>query len=290
MITRRCQSAPLVEARRDGRLDDRERTSLERHLYTCAACRALDADLARLADLARAPLRPASRLEHTRGRMHLLQAAAVIEERDAGPADRGTLGGISAAAPPARAGWHAPLAAAAVALLIAAVGASRSQVSAAPAGGEPSAHEAGEAPPPAGEAPPQASETPPAAQPADTARAEAPPASEKPAAPAAAKRSPASSKRVPVGTAAAKEREDDLAAGVGSLGRGDFGEAAERLRVFQEKHPNDARAEDAAFLSILALDRAGKREAAATAARSYLARYPNGYRRAEAEAIAGRQD
>ncbi len=69
--------APLVEARRDGRLGDRESASLDRHLFTCASCRALAADLERLAGLAGSGrIAPLSPLEQRRGRLRLLRDAA----------------------------------------------------------------------------------------------------------------------------------------------------------------------------------------------------------------------
>jgi hypothetical protein len=76
-----------------------------------------------------------------------------------------------------------------------------------------------------------------------------------------------------------------LAQGVELIERGDYGAAAERLRSFRQSHPTDVRAQDAAFLGVLALERAGRHAAAVTAAREYLATYPKGYRRAEAQAI-----
>jgi outer membrane protein assembly factor BamD (BamD/ComL family) len=84
--------------------------------------------------------------------------------------------------------------------------------------------------------------------------------------------------------------EKDFAAGVGSMARGDFGEAIDRLSAFRKGHPHDARSEDAAFLVIVALERAGRHSAASAAAREYLASYPAGYRHHEAEAIAARRD
>ncbi len=70
--------------------------------------------------------------------------------------------------------------------------------------------------------------------------------------------------------------------------QGNFGEAIERLGAFRKSHPADLRSEDAAFLVIVALQRAGRHEAAAVAAREYLASYPSGYRRGEAQRIASR--
>jgi outer membrane protein assembly factor BamD (BamD/ComL family) len=81
-----------------------------------------------------------------------------------------------------------------------------------------------------------------------------------------------------------------FAAGVGSMEQGNFGEAIERLGAFRKSHPGDSRSEDAAFLVIVALQRAGRHEAAAAAAREYLASYPSGYRRGEAQRISVRRE
>ena len=43
----------------------------------------------------------------------------------------------------------------------------------------------------------------------------------------------------------------------------------------------DTAAEDAAYLQVIALLRAGKQDEARAAARSYLERFPNGFRRDE---------
>jgi hypothetical protein len=68
--------AELVEARRDGRLRERELASLERHLLACTTCRESDQLLARIASYVREPLpgEPTD-LEHQRGRLALLRAA-----------------------------------------------------------------------------------------------------------------------------------------------------------------------------------------------------------------------
>ena len=89
-------------------------------------------------------------------------------------------------------------------------------------------------------------------------------------------------------TAAAPSAERTAAFGeaVRMFERGDYGAAAGRLEAFSTAHPSDSRAEDAEFLAILALKRAGRASEAAALARRYLERRPNGYRRAEAEAIA----
>ncbi|MEP7123907.1 MAG: FecR domain-containing protein [Byssovorax sp.] len=88
----------------------------------------------------------------------------------------------------------------------------------------------------------------------------------------------------------AKPAVDDGSAafveGMAMVERGDYGDAARHLEAFQKSNPRDERAEDAGFLVILALQRAGRPTEAAAAARRYLSAYPTGYRRAQARAIA----
>ena len=73
----RCPMASLVEARRDGRLGEREAASLVRHLGTCSACVELERDLDEVRDLLRrAPGPSLTALEHQRNRLALLRAAA----------------------------------------------------------------------------------------------------------------------------------------------------------------------------------------------------------------------
>jgi hypothetical protein len=74
--------------------------------------------------------------------------------------------------------------------------------------------------------------------------------------------------------------------GISMADRGDYDAAARLLAAFAAAHPGDDRAEDAAFLVVVSLQRAGRSADAAAAARDYLARYPKGYRRAEVESIA----
>jgi TolA-binding protein len=66
---------------------------------------------------------------------------------------------------------------------------------------------------------------------------------------------------------------------------GDFGQAEQRLLAFEREHPADARVEDALFLRAVARARRGDAEGAAVLARAYLARYPGGFHRAEAERL-----
>ena len=81
----------------------------------------------------------------------------------------------------------------------------------------------------------------------------------------------------------------EFAAAVGQIDARDPEAAARALSDFSARHPDDVRAEDADFLAIVALQRAGRHAAAALAAQRYLARHPAGARRAEAAAIAQRQ-
>jgi hypothetical protein len=62
-------------------------------------------------------------------------------------------------------------------------------------------------------------------------------------------------------------------------------EAALSFLTFLERHPDDSRGEDAAFLRVVALTRGGLSSSARAAAQSYLARYPRGLRAREVEAL-----
>jgi TolA-binding protein len=77
----------------------------------------------------------------------------------------------------------------------------------------------------------------------------------------------------------------DFRAAMASLNSGDNASAAARFAEFLARHPQNARAEDAAYLRILAFQRAGNASATRQAAHDYLARYPRGFRHAEAEAL-----
>jgi len=67
---------------------------------------------------------------------------------------------------------------------------------------------------------------------------------------------------------------------------GEHPRAAALFSRFLAQHPGDLRAEDAAYLRILALQRTGDAPATKEAARDYLSRYPHGFRQAEAAALA----
>ncbi len=71
-----------------------------------------------------------------------------------------------------------------------------------------------------------------------------------------------------------------------ALDDGDNGRAAAEFATFIVKHPDDPRAEDAAYMRILALQRNGDADRMTERrARGYLRRYPAGFRRAEVERL-----
>jgi TolA-binding protein len=67
---------------------------------------------------------------------------------------------------------------------------------------------------------------------------------------------------------------------------GDNVRAAQRFAAFLTREPSDPRAQDAAYLRMLALQRSGNAVATRDAARDYLSRYPRGFRHAEVQALA----
>jgi len=70
-----------------------------------------------------------------------------------------------------------------------------------------------------------------------------------------------------------------------ALDGGDNTTAAARFTAFLAVHPRDARAEDAAYLRVIALQRANDTNGMKEAAEQYLRRYPKGFRRAEVETL-----
>ena len=76
-----CDMQPLVEALHDGRLSERERVQVERHVTGCSDCaedqRRLEAMAVALRGLGDRDLSP---LEHMRGRLRLLREAAAVRD------------------------------------------------------------------------------------------------------------------------------------------------------------------------------------------------------------------
>ncbi|MBL8715761.1 MAG: FecR domain-containing protein [Myxococcales bacterium] len=107
--------------------------------------------------------------------------------------------------------------------------------------------------------------------------AAAPPA---PVPPIAAVNKPAPSASVESDPASA-----ELKAALATLRAGDAAGAAQRFAAFVVAHPAHPKAEDAAYLRIVAAQRASDTAGARAAAIDYLARFPKGFRRPEAEAV-----
>jgi hypothetical protein len=356
-----CSMALLVEAKRDGRLRDRELASIDRHLAVCASCAELASDLNQVRVLLRAPTPTPAPLEVQRGRLKLLREAALPPSRSEAQI------------------WRRPALAAAVALAAAAalilmlhrrspedsnavarapsasaVGSQRTITTVVPESearftrtaadgteivrlsdgavslsvrhlnvGERFLVKTGDAEVEvrgtlfrveaendrirnvsvvegkvevrfrgaafiltADERWDRPVDAPPTSLPTAPVQASAEPPVTAPLVSSTAKRGPFAQRPA----ASAKPAVDDGSAafveGMGMIERGDYGAAAKHLDAFSKSNPNDDRAEDAAFLVILALQRAGRSAEAVAAARRYLGTYPAGYRRAQAQAIA----
>lgn len=101
--------------------------------------------------------------------------------------------------------------------------------------------------------------------------------------PPAARQSPAAAPAMAPGDT---DPAIDFRAAVAVLDAGANREAAAAFAHFLAAHPRDPRAEDAAYLQIIALQRAGAGEEMRRAADDYLRRYPAGFRRGEVEGLA----
>jgi hypothetical protein len=77
----------------------------------------------------------------------------------------------------------------------------------------------------------------------------------------------------------------DFRAAMAALDVGDNHQAAAAFANFLEKHPRDARAEDAAYLRVIAFQRSGDGAGMRQAALEYLRRYPAGFRQAEVDPL-----
>jgi len=83
----------------------------------------------------------------------------------------------------------------------------------------------------------------------------------------------------------ASDPSNEFRAAMAALNDGDNRRAALLFAAFSAAHPRDARGEDAAYLTVIARQRAGEIADMRRAAESYLQRYPNGFRRDEVEAL-----
>ena len=112
-------------------------------------------------------------------------------------------------------------------------------------------------------------------------------------APAPARRAPArpraASSPRPAGAGApaagAPDPALDFRAAVALLDAGAHRQAAAAFATFAQAHPQDPRAEDAAYLLVIALQRSGASGDMKRAAQQYLRRYPAGFRRSEIERL-----
>jgi hypothetical protein len=84
----------------------------------------------------------------------------------------------------------------------------------------------------------------------------------------------------------APEPSADFRAAMAALDAREDTTAAAAFARFLERHPRDPHAEDAAYLRVIALQRSGDGGGTKEAAKDYLRRYPEGFRRAEMEALA----
>jgi TolA-binding protein len=82
----------------------------------------------------------------------------------------------------------------------------------------------------------------------------------------------------------------EFRAAVAALDIGAHGDAADAFARFLSKHAHDPRAEDAAYLRVVALQRAGATGEMRRAAGAYLQMFPRGFRRTEIEALAQAPD
>lgn len=95
---------------------------------------------------------------------------------------------------------------------------------------------------------------------------------------------------VPRAAPVAPRRADaaaDFRVALSALNAAESARAAALFTAFLSEHPGDSRTEDAAYLRVIALQRAGKLAEMRSAAGAYLSRYPRGFRRAEVEPLAG---
>ncbi|HLK39027.1 MAG TPA: FecR domain-containing protein [Polyangiaceae bacterium] len=98
-------------------------------------------------------------------------------------------------------------------------------------------------------------------------------------------RSSAQPPRVATSSEVAHDASGDLSGPMAALDRGDNRAAADGFAHFLRIHASDARAEDAAYLRVIALQRCGDRDGMRAAGIEYLHRYPAGFRRAEVETL-----
>jgi hypothetical protein len=83
----------------------------------------------------------------------------------------------------------------------------------------------------------------------------------------------------------APDASAQFSAALSAFNAGNNAHAAALFVAFLSQYPADARSEDAAYLRVLALQRAGTTSAMRQAVADYLAHYPRGFRRTEIEPL-----
>jgi hypothetical protein len=89
----------------------------------------------------------------------------------------------------------------------------------------------------------------------------------------------------PVSSVLTTDGSSDFRMAMDALNRGDNREAATRFGSFVAQHSAHPRAEDAAYLRVIALQRCGDTGATKEAASDYLRRFPTGFRQTEIERL-----
>jgi hypothetical protein len=291
-----CSRHWEAEAVRDGRLTGAEARSFQRHAASCAACSRQVAALDRLGTSLHAlPPPPRDALTVRRTRRAILQR---LDQEALRPERSRLLRPLA---------WSASLAAAlALGLWLRAPAAPLTSGLVREPHGDPgalphaSAALAREDAPPSSAAPARslAAVLPPALPVAispalgTSSRAPSAPPSLLPPSPAAAPLAlPSAAPALapappapPAATASAEEMQaSEFEQAMEHFRAGRLGAASVLFDAFVRSHPGDPRAEDAAYLRVVALARSGQREAARQAASGYLARYPGGLRAKEVQ-------
>jgi len=99
-------------------------------------------------------------------------------------------------------------------------------------------------------------------------------------------RAPAPPAAAAVSTGDESDPAVEFRAAVAVLDVGAHRDAADAFARFLSRHARDPRAEDAAYLRVVALQRSGAADEMRRAARAYLQLFPRGFRRTEIEALA----
>jgi hypothetical protein len=90
----------------------------------------------------------------------------------------------------------------------------------------------------------------------------------------------------PPAASGAADPSAEFRAAMSALDLGDSHDAAARFEAFVARHPRDPRAEDAAYLRVIALQKCGDAAGTRRAAVDYLRLFPDGFRRAEVVEVA----